>query len=164
MTNPYETNLDKNPANYTPLSPLSFIRRAASVYPDRAAVVHGNIRRNWAETYARTRQLASALSQRGIGIGDCVAVMAPNIPQMLEAHFGIPMTGGVINALNTRLDASTIAFILDHGEAKILLTDTEFAPTIKEALELVKNKPVVIDICDADQFEPRSIQWLAQSL
>ena len=150
MTNPYETNLAKNTANYTQLSPLSFIRRTASVYPDRTAVVHGNIKRSWAETYDRTRQLASALSQRGIGIGDCVAVMAPNIPEMLEAHFGIPMTGGVINALNTRLDASTIAFILDHGEAKVLLTDTEFSPVIKEALELAENQPVVIDICDSE--------------
>lgn len=148
MTNPYETDLDKNTANFTPLSPLSFIRRTASAYPNRAAVIHGKIRRNWSETYARTRQLASALSQRGIGVGDCVAVMSPNIPEMMEAHFGIPMTGGVINALNTRLDATTIAFILDHGEAKILLTDTEFSPTIKEALELVETKPVVIDICD----------------
>jgi fatty-acyl-CoA synthase len=150
MTNPYETNLDKNAANYTTLSPLSFIRRTALAYPNRAAVIHGNIRRNWAETYVRTRKLASALSRRGIGIGDCVAVMSPNIPEMLEAHFGIPMTGGIINALNTRLDAATIAFILDHGEAKILLTDTEFSPTIKEALELVENKPLVIDICDTE--------------
>ncbi len=150
MTNPYETNLDKNAANYTPLSPLSFIRRAASVYPDHAAVVHGKIRRSWAETYARTGQLASALAQRGVGLGDCVAVMAPNIPEMLEAHFGIPMVGGIINAINTRLDAATIAFILDHGEAKALLTDTEFAPVIKEALAQAKNKPLVIDICDAE--------------
>ena len=150
MTNPYETDLDKNAANYTVLSPLSFIRRTASVYPNRPAVVHGNIRRNWAQTYARTRQLASALTQRGIGVGDCVAVMLPNIPEMIEAHFGIPMTGGVINALNTRLDAKTIAFILDHGEAKILLTDTEFAPVLKQALKLVKNKPFVIDICDPE--------------
>ncbi len=150
MTNPYETNLNKNAANYTQLSPLSFIRRTASVYPDRTAIVHGKIRRTWAETYARTRQLASALSQRGIGVGDCVAVMAPNIPEMLEAHFGIPMTGGVINALNTRLDAATIAFILDHGEAKVLLTDTEFAPVIKEALELAESNPTIIDICDSE--------------
>ena len=150
MTNPYETNLDKNEANYTALSPLSFIRRTASTFPNRPAVIHGKIRRNWSETYARTRQLASALSQRGIGIGDCVAVMSPNIPETMEAHFGIPMTGGIINALNTRLDAATIAFILDHGEAKILLTDTEFSPVIKEALELVENKPVVIDICDSE--------------
>ncbi|MDH3737595.1 MAG: acyl-CoA synthetase [Alphaproteobacteria bacterium] len=150
MANPYETDLDKNDANFTPLSPLSFIRRTASTYPNRTAVIHGNIRRNWAETYARARQLASALSQRGIGLGDCVAVMAPNIPEMMEAHFGIPMTGGIINAINTRLDAATVAFILDHGEAKILLTDTEFAPVIKEALELVETKPLVVDICDSE--------------
>ena len=150
MTNPYETDLGKNAANFTPLSPLSFIRRTAETFPTRTAVIHGKIRRNWADTYARTRQLASALSQRGIGVGDCVAVMAPNIPETLEAHFGIPMTGGVINAMNTRLDAATIAFILDHGEAKVLLTDTEFAPVIKEALELAENNPIVIDICDSE--------------
>ena len=149
MSNPFETELDKNAANFTPLSPLSFIKRTAAVYPDRAAVVHGPLTRSYAEMYARCRRLASALSQRGIGVGDCVAVMAPNIPEMLEAHFGIPMTGGVINAINYRLDAANIAFILDHGEAKVLLTDTEFAPIIKEALTLVKNRPIVIDIADA---------------
>ena len=149
MSNPFETELDKNAANFTPLSPLSFIKRTAAVYPDRAAVVHGPLTRSYAEMYARCRRLASALSQRGIGVGDCVAVMAPNIPEMLEAHFGIPMTGGVINAINYRLDAANIAFILDHGEAKVLLTDTEFAPIIKEALALVKNRPIVIDIADA---------------
>ncbi len=148
MSNPYETDLDKNAANYTPLSPLTFIKRTAAVYPQRAAVVHGTLTRSWSEMYARCRQLASALSRRGIGVGDCVAVMAPNIPEVLEAHFGIPMTGGVINALNVRLDAATIAFILDHGEAKVLITDTEFAPVIREALQQVKNKPIVIDIDD----------------
>jgi fatty-acyl-CoA synthase len=148
MSNPFETELDKNAANYTPLSPLSFLKRTAMVYPNRTAVVHGSLKRSYAEMYARSRQLASALTQRGIGVGDCVAVMAPNIPEMLEAHFGIPMTGGVINALNTRLDAATIAFILDHGEARLLLTDTEFAPVIRDALELVKNRPIIIDIAD----------------
>ena len=149
MSNPFETDLDKNAANYTPLSPLSFLKRTAAVYPQRTAIVHGDIKRSYAEFYARSRRLASALAQRGIGVGDCVAVMAPNIPEMLEAHFGIPMTGGVINALNYRLDAAAIAFILDHGEAKVLLTDTEFAPVIKDALAQVKNRPIVIDIADS---------------
>ena len=150
MANPYEINLEKNEANYTSLSPLSFIKRTAATYPNHTAIVHGKIKRSWAETYTRTRQLASALSKNGIGLGDCVAVMAPNIPEMLESHFGIPMTGGIINAINNRLDATTIAFILDHGEAKVLLTDTEFSPVIKEALKLVEKKPTVIDICDSE--------------
>jgi fatty-acyl-CoA synthase len=148
MSNPYETDLDKNAANYVPLSPLSFIRRTAAVYPQRTAIVHGPLQRSYAEMYERCRRLASALAQRGIGVGDCVAVMAPNIPETLEAHFGIPMTGGVINALNVRLDAATIAFILDHGEARVLLTDTEFAPVVREALAQVAHRPIVIDIDD----------------
>jgi fatty-acyl-CoA synthase len=148
MSNPYETDLDKNAANYVPLSPLSFIRRTAAVYPQRTAIVHGPLQRSYAEMYERCRRLASALAQRGIGVGDCVAVMAPNIPETLEAHFGLPMTGGVINALNVRLDAATIAFILDHGEARVLLTDTEFAPVVREALAQVAHRPIVIDIDD----------------
>ena len=150
MNNPYETDMGKNAANFTSLSPLSFIKRTAAAYPTRPAVIHGQIKRNWSQTYTRMRQLASALSQQGISVGDCVAVIAPNIPEMIEAHFGIPMTGGVINALNTRLDAATIAFILEHGEAKILITDTEFSPTVKEALNLMENKPYVIDILDPE--------------
>ncbi|MBS27748.1 MAG: acyl-CoA synthetase [Alphaproteobacteria bacterium] len=150
MANHFETNLDKNAANFNALSPLSFIRRSAKVYPNRAAVVHGDTSFTYAEFYARCRRLASALSQRGIGEGDCVAVMSPNTPPMLEAHFGIPMTGGVINALNYRLDAKAIAFILDHGEAKVVLTDTEFAPVIKEALEIAEVDPIVIDIDDPE--------------
>src|SRR5512143_4275237 len=116
--NIYERDLDKNPANYAPLTPLQFIERSASVYPDHVALVHGARRQSWAETYARCRQLASALERVGIGTGDTVAIMAPNIPEMYEAHFGVPMTGGVLNSLNTRLDASMIAFILDHSETK----------------------------------------------
>jgi fatty-acyl-CoA synthase len=150
MANHFETDMDKNAANYTPLSPLSFIRRTANVYPNRAAVVHGDTSFTYAEFYARARRLASALSRRGIGVGDCVAIMSPNTPPMLESHFGIPMTRGVINALNYRLDAKAIAFILDHGEAKVLLTDTEFAPIIKEALALAKVDPIVIDIDDKE--------------
>ncbi|MBN42230.1 MAG: acyl-CoA synthetase [Alphaproteobacteria bacterium] len=150
MSNHFEANMDKNSANYMSLSPLSFIRRSATVYPNRAAVVHGDTSYTYSEFYARCRRLASALSKHGIGVGDCVAIMSPNTPPMLEAHFGIPMTGGVINALNYRLDAKAIAFILDHGEAKVLLTDTEFAPIIKEALKLAKVEPIVIDIADPE--------------
>jgi fatty-acyl-CoA synthase len=144
----YETGLDKNAANYVPLSPLSFIRRTASIYPSRLAVVHGRERYSWAESYARCRRLASALARRGIGKGDTVAVMAPNIPAHFEAHFGVPMTGAVLNALNIRLDAEAIAFILGHGEAKVLLTDREFSPVIEKALATLGKKPLVIDIDD----------------
>jgi len=150
MVNHFDIDLDKNAANYMALSPLSFLRRSATVYANRKAIVHGKTTFTYAEFYDRSRQLASALAQRGVGLGDCVACMLPNIPQMLEAHFGIPMTGGVINALNYRLDAKAIAFILDHGEAKVLLTDTEFAPVIKEALELAEAQPIVIDIDDPE--------------
>ncbi|WP_374441876.1 acyl-CoA synthetase [Stella sp.] len=147
-TNPYELHLDRNPANHAPLTPLGFLERAAQVHPQRTAVVHGAIRRTWAETEARCRRLAGALAARGIGKGDTVAVMAPNIPALFEAHFGVPMTGAVLNALNVRLDAEMIAFILDHGEARVLLTDREFAPTVAKALELVAHRPIVIDIDD----------------
>jgi fatty-acyl-CoA synthase len=149
MANPYDTHLGKNPANYVPLSPLSFLERAASVYPKRLSIVHGSQRFTWTETYARCRRLASALKRRGIGKGDTVAIMAPNIPAMAEAHFGVPMAGAVLNALNYRLDAATIAFILEHGEAKALITDTEFAPVIKEALRLSRKRLLVIDVADA---------------
>ena len=115
--NPYAMNLDQNAANYVPLTPLTFIERAAAVYPRRTAVVHGPVRRSWGETYARCRQLASALQKRGIGFGDTVAAMLPNIPEMFELHFGVPMTGAVLNTLNIRLDAEAIAFMLEHGEA-----------------------------------------------
>jgi len=151
MSSIYDRDLDKNAANHVPLSPLSFLKRAATVYPNKTAVVHGSIERNWAETYDRCRQLGSALAKRGIGKGDTVAVMCPNIPAMMEAHFGIPMTGAVMNAMNTRLDASTIAFILDHGEAKAVITDTEFAPTMKAALAETNRKDLlVIDVDDPE--------------
>lgn len=140
--------LDRNDANFAPLTPLSLIRRAASVYPGRIAVIHCRRRFTWAETYLRCRRLASALALRGIGKDDTVAVMAANVPALYEAHFGVPMAGAVLNAINTRLDAATVAFILDHGEARVLLTDREFAPTVKEALRLCEAKPLVIDIDD----------------
>ena len=149
MTNPYETGLDKNPANHQPLSPLSFLKRAAEVYPEKVAVVHGSLRRPYAELYARCRKLGSALAERGIGLGDTVAVIAPNIPEMLELHYGPAMTGAVVNTINTRLDAAAIGFMLDHGEAKALFVDREFAGLAKEALALAKVKPFVIDIDDA---------------
>ncbi len=124
--NIYERDLDKTPANFAMLTPLQFLERTASVYPDKLALVHGPRRQSWAETYTRCRKLASALEKVGIGKGDTVTIMAPNIPEMYEAHFGVPMTGGVLNCLNTRLDAAMIAFILDHSEAKVFIVDREY--------------------------------------
>lgn len=144
----YETGLGKNAANFTALTPLKFIERSAAVYPSRLAVVHGDVRRTWAETYARTRRLASALAARGIGLGDTVAVMLPNVPAMVEAHFGVPMTGAVLNTLNTRLDAATLAFMLNHGEAKALVVDREFAPLMRSVLPAVERPILVIDVDD----------------
>jgi fatty-acyl-CoA synthase len=146
--NKYELDLEQNEANHVPLTPLSFARRTAEVFPDRVAVIHGDTRFTWSETYARCKRLASALVARGIGKGDTVAVMAPNVPALLEAHFGVPLCGAVLNALNIRLDAEAIAFILHHGEAKVLITDREFSPVISAALKTLKNKPLVIDIDD----------------
>ncbi len=148
MTRAYEIDLDRNEANYTPLTPVSLIARAAFVYPDHPAVIHGERRHTWAETYARARRLASALKRAGIGNGDTVAIMAANTPEMVEAHFGVPMSGGVLNTLNTRLDAEAIGFMLKHGEARVLITDTEFAPTVKAALQGLARKITVVDIVD----------------
>ncbi len=144
----YLTGLDRNLANYTPLTPLTFLERAAYVYPERPSVVHGAQRFTWRETYARCRRLASALARRGVGKNDTVALMAPNIPAMYEAHFGVPMCGAVLNTLNTRLDAATIAFMLRHGGARVLITDREFSATIERALTLLEQRPLVIDIDD----------------
>ena len=146
--NIYEQHLDKNPANYHPLTPISFLERSARVFPDKSAVVHGDLTYTYSELFARSRRLASALAKRGIGIGDTVAIMAPNTPAMLEAHYGVPMCGAVLNALNYRLDAATIAFILGHGEAKVLLTDREFSAVIKAALAEYESPITVIDIDD----------------
>jgi len=146
---PFALGLEKNLANYVPLSPLSFLRRAAAVYPERLAVVHGDRLHTWRQIYARCRRLASALQRRGIGPGDTVAIIAPNVPAMFEAHYGIPMTGAVINALNTRLDPGSVAFMLKHGEAKVLLTDRELSGTVGKALQMLDRRPVVIDIDDA---------------
>ena len=147
---PYADDLDKRPANYQPLSPLSFLARAAAVHPERPAVVHGSRRFTYAEFYARSRRLASALAARGVGVGDTVSVMLPNTPPMLEAHYGVPMTGAVLHAINTRLDAAIVAFQLDHGNAKVVICDREFAPVMREALALAEVKPLVIDCQDSE--------------
>ena len=144
----YEAGLERGPANHAPLTPLSFLARAAAVYPTKPAVIHGDRSYTYAEFAARCRRLASALTRRGIGLGDTVAIMAPNVPAMLEAHYGVPLTGAVLNALNYRLDARSIAFMLDHAGARLLLTDTEFAPTIQEALGLLGQPLPVVDIDD----------------
>jgi fatty-acyl-CoA synthase len=147
----FDQDLPQTPANHAAISPLSFIERTAEVYPTRLAIVHGDLRQNWATTYRRCRQLASALTQAGIGKNDTVAVMLPNTPPMVEVHFGIPMAGAVLNAINTRLDPETVAFMLDHGEAKAVIVDPEFAGTMKKALALRQStrSVLVIDVEDA---------------
>jgi fatty-acyl-CoA synthase len=147
----FDQDLPQTPANHAPISPLSFIERTAEVYPHRLAIVHGDLRQDWASTYRRCRQLASALTLAGIGKNDTVAVMLPNTPPMVEAHFGIPMAGAVLNALNTRLDPETVAFMLDHGEAKAVIVDPEFAGVMKKALALRQStrSVLVIDVEDA---------------
>lgn len=145
----YSTDLDRNAANYAPLSPLTFVERAASVYPDRCALVYQDVRRSWSETYDRCRRLASALRKHGITTDDTVALMLPNVPAMYEAHFAIPMTGAVIHGINIRLDADSIAFQLKHGGARVLLTDPEFSTTVAMALEQLDDPPLVIDVPDS---------------
>jgi fatty-acyl-CoA synthase len=157
---PYRQGLDRNPANFAAQTPLGFVERSATVFPDLTAVIHGSgprlLRRSWREVYARSRQLAHALSRAGIGRGDTVAVMLPNTPEMVEAHYGIPMAGAVLNALNTRLDPASIAFMLDHGEAKAVIVDREFAPTMRAALTQIARRPLLIDVDDPvyDGAEP----------
>jgi len=155
--NPYEHGLDRNAANYAALTPVSFLAKAAYVYPDRLAVVHGALRRTWRETYERSRRLASALARRGVKRGETVAAMLPNVPAMVELHFGPAMIGAVLNTLNTRLDAEAIAFMLDHGEAKVLVTDPEFAAVVDKALALAKSRPLVVDVDDALFAEGRRV-------
>jgi len=147
---PYDTDLERNPANYQPLTPLGFLERAAAVFPGHTAIIHGPMRRSYAEFYARARQLASALSKRGIKRGDSVSVFLANTPAMLECHYGVPMTQGVLNTLNTRLDAPIIAFSLDHADARVVITDREFSKVMKEALAIAKVKPLVIDYNDPE--------------
>ena len=151
MTSIYEQDLPRNPANFAPLSPLGFIERTAEVYSERLAIVHGELRQTWGQTYSRCRQLASALQRAGIGKNDTVAVMLPNTPPMVEAHFGIPMAGAVLNTLNTRLDPEAIAFMLDHGEAKALIVDPEFSTVVAKALPLRQSQTplLLIDVEDA---------------
>ncbi|HWT84069.1 MAG TPA: AMP-binding protein, partial [Candidatus Methylomirabilis sp.] len=146
--NPYEVDLDRGPTNHVPLTPVSFLTRSAAVYPKKPAVVHGDQTFTYAEFFGRCRRLASALARRQIGTGDTVAVMASNVPALLESHYGVPMAGAVLNPLNYRLDAWSIAFILEHGEAKLLIADTEFSDTIQEALALLSRPVPVIDIDD----------------
>jgi fatty-acyl-CoA synthase len=150
MPSPYDTDLDRNPANFQPLTPLTFLARAAAVYPDHPAVVHGASTWTYRDFYGRTRRLASALTRCGIRGGDTVAVVLANTPAMLEAHYGVAMAGAVLNTINTRLDAAIVAFTLDHGDAKVLITDREYSRVVKEALAACKNKPLVIDYDDAE--------------
>ncbi|RTR00450.1 acyl-CoA synthetase [Halomonas nitroreducens] len=146
----FEQGLPQTPANYVALSPLTFIERSAAIYPDYPAVVHGDIRRDWATTWARCRRLASALLARGLQTGDTVAAMLPNVPAMFEAHFGVPLAGCVLNTLNIRLDAEAIAYMLEHGEARAVLVDPEFSEVIEAAVAKLARKPLIIDVDDAE--------------
>ena len=147
-SSPFETHLDPNPANHAPLTPLGFLERSADVYPDRISVIHGETRFSWAETRERCRRLASALRRSGIGEGDTVSVLAPNVPALYEASFAVPMAGAVLNAINTRLDPATVAFILEHGRAKALIADRELAPLARDALRRLGREITVVDIDD----------------
>ena len=147
---PYDIDLDRNPANFQPLTPLTFLERAAAVFSDHTAIIHGPLRRSYAKFYARARQLASSLARRGIKRGDTVSVLLANTPAMLECHYGVPMTPAVLNTINTRLDAATVAFQLDHAESKVLIADREFSKLAKEALALAKGKPLVVDYDDPE--------------
>ncbi|KAB2874399.1 MAG: AMP-binding protein, partial [Pseudorhodoplanes sp.] len=147
---PYDIDLDRNPANFQPLTPLTFLERAAAVFPDRVAIIHGPLRRSYRDFYARARRLGSALARRGIKRGDTVSVVLANTPAMLECHYGVPMCGAVLNTINTRLDATVNAFTLDHAEAKVLIVDREFAKVMKEALARCKAKPLLIHYDDPE--------------
>ena len=146
--NNFDTNLNKNSANFVPLSPLSFISRAKDIYPNYESLVYGNRSYTWLETYNRCTKFASALQKQGISKGDTVSIIAANTPEIFEAHYSIPMIGAVINTINTRLDAKTIAYILEHSDAKLLITDTQFSPTMKKALNLYGKEIPIIDIHD----------------
>jgi fatty-acyl-CoA synthase len=150
----YDRDLDRNPANYQPLTPVSFLERAAAVFPEQTAIIHGKGRTSYRDFHGRAKRLASALAKRGIERGDTVAVMLANTPAMLEAHYGVPMTGGVLNTLNTRLDAPIIGFSLDHGEAKVVIVDREFSGVMKAALAQAKVKPLVVDYDDPEYTGP----------
>src|SRR6204780_2099588 len=150
MPKPYDTDLERNAANFQPLTPLSFLARAAEVYPDQTAIVHGKRSWTYREFFARAKKIASALAKHGIKRGDTVAVVLPNVPAMLEAHYGVAMAGAVLNSINTRLDSAIIAFPLDHGEAQGLITDREFSKVVKDALSTCTAKPLVIDYDDPE--------------
>ncbi|MBI3434990.1 MAG: acyl-CoA synthetase [Proteobacteria bacterium] len=149
-TTPYDKDLGRDPANFQPLTPLAFLERAASVFPNHPAIIHGALRRSYSEFYARARRLASALTQRGLRYGDTVSVILANTPAMLECHYGVPMAGAVLNTLNTRLDAAVIAFSLDHAEAKVVIVDREYSKVLKEALTQTKARPLIIDYDDPE--------------
>ncbi|HYI82066.1 MAG TPA: AMP-binding protein, partial [Acetobacteraceae bacterium] len=149
----FDTGLERGPANHQPLTPLLFLERAGAVFPDHLAVVHGPLRRTYRELRARCRQLASALTRRGIGRGDVVAALLPNIPEMVEAHYGVPMSGAVLNTINTRLDADTVAYILGHGEARAVIVDREFAPLLRAALAIAGTSPLVVEVDDPESPE-----------
>lgn len=161
MQNPYNSGLDRNPANHQPLTPLTFLERAATVFPDHIAIVHGQLRRSYAEFYERSRRLASALAQKGIGRGDTVSVMLPNTPAMLESHYGVPMYGAVLHSINTRLDAAIIAFQLDHAMSKVVIVDSEFVPLMQEALALADVSPILIQ-CDDPEYDGARVAFEAQ--
>ncbi len=160
MTSIFDQDLPQTDANYSSLSPVDFIARTAGVYPEHTAVIHGDTRRSWSQTYERCRRLASALQGRGIDRGDTVAAMLPNIPAMLECHFGVPMIGAVLNTLNVRLDADAIAYMLEHGEAKVLLVDREFTSVIREAVEKLDEPPMLIDVDDPEYGEGEAVSDL----
>lgn len=149
IPNIYSQDLNKNEANYVPLTPLTFLERAAATFPQKDATIHGDRRISWQKTYQRCRQLASALKKRGIGVGDTVSIISPNTPAMFESHFGVPMIGAVLNTINIRLDAGTIAFILEHAESKVVFVDKEFGPVTSKALEKLDSRPLVISIDDS---------------
>jgi fatty-acyl-CoA synthase len=156
--NPYRQNLDRNPANFTALTPISLIEWAADVYPDRCAVIHGSLRRSWRELYERSRMLAGALETLDIGEGDTVAVVLPNTPEMIEAHYGVPMTRAVLNSINTRLDAAMMAFIFRHSDSKVVIVDREFSGVVAQALQIMADegaaRPFVIDVNDPEYSGP----------
>src|ERR1700744_3754732 len=148
MASPYDTDPDRNAANFQPLTPLSFLARAAAVYPDQTAIIHGKRTWTYRDFFARARQLASALTKHGIKRGDTVAVVLPNVPAMLEAHYGVAMAGAVLNSINTRLDAAIIGFTLDHGDPKGLITDRQYSKGVRKARAPAKTKPLVVDYDD----------------
>ena len=157
MNSPYNTGLERNPANFQPLTPLTFLERAASVYPEHTAIIHGNLKRSYSDFYSRSLQLASALSSQGVKRGDTVSVILSNTPAMLEAHYGVPMCGAVLHSINTRLDPDTIAYQLDHSDSKAFIVDREFLHTAKASLELAKVDPILIDYNDSEYPIPESL-------